>query len=117
MSQTLLLDPLLWDLMVDANRNIAVADEPYSLAQDAASAIRTFLEEVYYDTTQGVPYQQSIFGKPLILPLLKAQLESTALTVPGIVSATVFISSFSARVVSGQVQVTDSNGTTTTASF
>lgn len=34
MASTLLLDTLAWDLAVDAAGNIAVATEPYSLAQD-----------------------------------------------------------------------------------
>ena len=41
--------------------NIAVADEPYALAQDAASAIRTFIGECYYDTTKGLPYFEKVF--------------------------------------------------------
>jgi hypothetical protein len=114
---TLYLDPGSWDLAVDANRNIAMASGPYSLAQDAASAIRTFLGEVYYDTTQGVPYFTEILGQSPPLPLLKAKFVAAALTVPGVVSAQVFISGISGRNVSGQVQVTDSNGTVSAALF
>jgi hypothetical protein len=36
---TLFLNPGPWDLTLDASGNIALAAEPYSLAQDAASAI------------------------------------------------------------------------------
>jgi hypothetical protein len=39
---TLLLDVSSWDLCLDAAGNIAMASNPYSIAQDAASAIRTF---------------------------------------------------------------------------
>ena len=39
---TLLLDTLRWDLCLDVHGNIAVASDPYSVAQDVASAIRTF---------------------------------------------------------------------------
>ena len=53
---TLLLDVAAWDLVQDALGNIAVATEPYSLAQDAASAIKTFLGECYLDTTYGIAY-------------------------------------------------------------
>jgi hypothetical protein len=31
--RTLLLDTVAWDLVLDVNGNIAVADEPYALAQ------------------------------------------------------------------------------------
>ena len=118
MASTLLLDTVAWDLVLDANNNIAVASEPYSLAQDAASAIKTFLGEVYWDTTVGVPYLTQIFGFNPPLALLKAQLVAAAETVPDVASAQVFITSISARGVSGQVQVTSaSTGETTPANF
>jgi hypothetical protein len=106
MASTLLLDAVLWDLVLDANGNIAVADEPYSLAQDAASAIKTFLGECYWDTTVGVPYLQRIFGKSPPLNYIKTQMVSAAETVPGVLSAQVFIISLTNRVLKAQVQVT-----------
>jgi hypothetical protein len=117
MAATLLLDQSTWDLCLDASGNIAVATSPYAEAQDAASAIKTFLGECYFDTTVGVPYLQQIFGKSLPLALLKQQLIEAALTVPGVVSAQVFISGISGRTVSGQVQVTLSSGQSSMASF
>ena len=114
---TLYLDPTSWDVALDSSRDIAMASKPYSLAQDAASAIRTFIGECYYDTTQGIDYFGSALGKMPPLQTVKAQLVSAALTVPGIVAAQVFFSSFSARSLSGQVQITDTNGVITAASF
>ena len=107
---TLLLDTAAWDLCLDASGNIAVATSPYSLAQDAASAIETFLGECYWDTTVGVPYLTEILGKNIPLALLKQQLINAALTVPDVVSAQVFISSLTGRLLSGQVQVVSSSG-------
>lgn len=117
MPSTLLLDQSAWDLVVDAAGNIAVASQPYSLAQDAASAIRTYLGECYWDVAVGVPYLTQIFGKNLPLALLKQIMIDAALTVPGVVSAQVFISSVADRVVSGQVQVVASNGQVTAVPF
>jgi hypothetical protein len=115
---TILLDPETWDLVLDVNNNIAVATEPYSLAQDAASAILTFLGEVFFDTTIGVPWLQQILGKKPSLALLKQQLVDAAKTVPDVQSAQVFISSFTNRLVAGQVQVTSaSTGQTAVATF
>jgi len=48
---------------------------------------------------------------------MKAKFSDAAKTVPGVVSAKVFISSIENRAVSGQVQVTDANGNTTAATF
>lgn len=115
--KTLLLRPDTWDLTIDADGNIAVAEDPYSLAQDAASAIKLFLGELWFDTTQGVPYFSQIFGLPPNINLIKAKFVAAALTVPDVSAATVFITSIVGRNVSGQVQVTDSNGDTTAANF
>lgn len=109
-NSTLLLDTVAWDLTLDANGNIAVASAPYALAQDAASAIKTFLGEVYFDVTAGVPYITQILGKNIPLPLLKQLLINAALTVPGVVSAQVFIGSLTDRILSGQVQVVSNTG-------
>jgi hypothetical protein len=102
---TLLLDST-WDLTVDASGNMALAPmtPPDNLAQDASSAIRTWLGECYWDTTIGIPWQV-ILGAAPNLPLLKQQLTNAALTVPGVATAVVFLSSLNNRVISGQVQV------------
>lgn len=113
----MLLNPATWDLMVDANGNIAKAENPYSLAQDAASAIRLFQGELYYDTTQGVPFWGDILGKTPPLPLMKAKFVAAAKTVPGVVAAVCYISAISNRGVRGQVQVTDTAGVITAANF
>ena len=117
MPSTLLLDVLAWDLAVDTSGNIAVATEPYSLAQDAASAIKTFLGEVYYDTRQGVPYFGQILGQKLPISLMKAKFQAAALTVPGVVRAKVYITNFEDRKISGQVHIVDANGVTSFAGF
>lgn len=102
---TLYLTPA-WDLTNDAIGNIAMASAPYALAQDAASAIRTFEGEVYYDTTQGVPYWAQVLGQAPPLALVKAKLVAAALTVPDVAAAAVYFTSFQNRALNGQVQVT-----------
>lgn len=114
--QTLELDHA-WDLMVDASGNIAVAPELLSMAQDAASAIKTFAGEVYFDTTLGIPYFSQILGYSPPVSLLKAYFNQAALTVPGVITSKTFITSWVDRVVSGQIQITDSSGTVTAAGF
>ena len=117
MASTLLLDQTTWDLVVDASGNIAMASDPYSLAQDAASACKLFQGELYYDTTQGVPYFTQILGQHAPIALIKATYVSAALTVPEVVSANVFISSITGRQVSGQIQVSNTTGQTTAINF
>jgi hypothetical protein len=109
---SLLADRLTWDLCLDVNGNIAVASDPYSIAQDVASACRTFLGECYYDTTQGVPYFQEDLGQNPPLSVLKAGLIAAALTVPEVQSAVVYVSGVVGRNVSGQIQCVTTSGTT-----
>lgn len=115
--KTLLLDTVAWDLTVDLSANIAVASEPYSQAQDAASAIRLFYGELYYDTSRGIPYFTEILGFSPPISLMKSYFELAALTVPGVVTANSYITEWTNRVVRGQVQITTSDGRTSAASF
>ena len=117
---TLALGDLTWDLTVDPNGDIAVASDDadaVGLAQDAASAIKLFLGELWYDTTQGIPYFAQILGQRPPVSLMKARFVAAAKTVPGVVAAVCYISSITNRGVSGQVQVTDVNGNSATAAF
>ena len=110
--KTLLLNPATGDLTLDIDGNIAVAADPYSVAQDVASACKLFLGELWYDTAQGVPYFQTILGRPPAPSALKAAFVSAAKTVPGVISAVCFLASVKDRHVTGQVQVKLTNGAT-----
>lgn len=116
--KTLLLDTVTWDLVLDVSGNIALASDPYSQAQDSASAIRTFIGECWYDTTIGVPFFQSFLGRAPNVALMRSKFSAAALAVPGVTGATCFISSIQSRSVTGQVQVvTDESPTPTAAAF
>lgn len=117
MTKSLLLDTAVWDLVLDVSGNIAVCTEPYSLAQDVACALRTFLGEVYYDVEAGVPYYQRILGFYNPYNVVESILEQQALTVAGVVEAKCTIINIVDRKVSGQIQITDRDGVITNASF
>lgn len=105
------IDPINNDLSIDVNGNLKIATDGYSLALAAACAIRTFQGEAYYDSTQGLPYFQSILGKNPPLEFVRARLASAALGAdPDIVASQVYFSSLTNRNLSGQVQTTDSTG-------
>jgi hypothetical protein len=108
---SLLLDTQTWDLTLDAYGNIALAREPYAIAQDVACALRLFSAELWYDTTQGLPYLTQILGKRPPAGFIKAQMEATALTVTDVDSAKAFITGLRNRELTGQVQVTMMQGT------
>lgn len=115
--KTLLLDQSAWDLVLDASGNIAVAGAPYSIAQDVASAVRTFLGECWYDTTQGLPYWQQILGKYPPLSFVRQKMIDAALTVPNVAKANVFFAKFSGRTLSGQIQIIDADGVAANVAF
>lgn len=117
MSDTLLLDQSDWDLCRDARGNIAMASDPYSLVQDVSSAIKVFFGELWYDTTQGIPYFENILGHRPSLQYVRIQIEKAALTVPTIVLAKCTITAFENRDIQGYVQITDAAGTVQTVTF
>ena len=114
---SLLLDQTAWDLVIDASGNIATAGAPYAIAQDVASAVRLFLGELWYDTQQGIPYWTTVLGKLPPAALLIELINLAALSVPDVVTVQTFITSFTARGVTGQIQFVDVNNQTTTMEF
>ncbi len=118
MMNTLLLHPTTWDFLIDANGNIAMASVPYSESQDVASAIRTWLGEVYYNQNLGINWQ-SIIGQNPASSFVAAQLEAAALIVPGIVKAktTTLLYDRSTRKITGTVEVIDTTGAALNVSF
>lgn len=115
--KTLLLDLQNWDLVLDVSGNIALASDPYSQAQDAASQIKLFQGELYYDINQGIPYYQEILGHLPPVQLMVAKFEDAALLVPGVATAAAYIQAFNNRQIVGQVQIVNTAGQTATAPF
>ncbi len=107
---TMLLDQERWDLVTDAAGNWAVGTAPYSQAQDAASAIRTFRGECYYRTDIGIPYFDVVLGHRPPAGLLKTLFVNAALTVPDTASAVCYLSLGQSRELLGQVQITTASG-------
>jgi hypothetical protein len=110
--KTLLLNPKDWDLYLDSSGNIAVASEPYALAQDVASAVRVFKGEVFYDTSKGIPYFDEILGHSPPVALMRKYWQDAALTVPNVVASKAVIQEFKDRVLKAQIQFTDINSVT-----
>lgn len=104
MAATLLLDRANWDLCLTATGDIAVASEPYALEQDVASECRVFEGECYYDTSRGIPYITGILGRPVPVQILKEKLAEAAKRVPGVRTATAYLTDIRGRSVSGQIQ-------------
>lgn len=115
--KTLLLDLSQWDLLLDAGGNLAIAEAPYQRAQDVASALRTFLGEVWYDVSVGIAYFQEILGHTPPLTTFQELMIAAAKTVPGVVSAECTIEAFEDRRVHGQVTFTSDDGQVATVAL
>ena len=112
---TMFLNPDTWDLVVDDYGNIAMAESPYAIAQDVASACRLWLGEARYDTTRGIPYETSLLGELPPQSLIASWFETEAETVPEVEAAQVVLSFYRAtRQLGGQIQITQTSGETTT---
>lgn len=118
---TLLLDPVTWDLVLDSSGNIARATNPYAIAQDVASEVKLFSGELYYNSTKGLPYFEQIFAQagPSAAAILVSQAQNAALNVPETVSAKVTALFFdrTMRRLSGTLEVIDVNGAALNAQF
>jgi hypothetical protein len=115
--KTLLLTRDKWDICLDASGNLAIAEAPYQVAQDVASAIRLFKGELWFDTAPGVPYWEGILGQQTTMQYVKAQFISAAQRVPTVVAAQCFLDSLDGRALSGQVQVITQDGARLIAGF
>lgn len=121
---TLLLNTTTWDLTLDSNGNIAIAHDVYSIAQDVASAVRLFNGELWYDTTQGIPYfapvgtqsnnNVNILGQAPPIGFLMALLAAAAESVPEVETVQVSLNypTGSNRSLIGTITITNSSGTT-----
>lgn len=110
MAATFLLDRDAWDVALNASGNIAVATEPYSQVQDAASAVRVFEGEAYYNTTLGVPYWSDVLGRSQPTQIMRARAQQAALTVPGVIDANAILVTLANRTLGGQIQIRTASG-------
>ena len=104
--KTYILDQTTWDMILDANGNWGVATNPYSVAQDAATAMRTFLGEKIFATDEGVPYLEELLGKSAPLQLVQSLMDKEALRAPDSETASTEILESVDGKVSGQTKIT-----------
>ncbi len=116
--KTMKLDVDTWDLMLDGNGNIAIAEDSYAVAQDVASACLVFSGECYYDNTLGIPWKEDVLGTRPTPGYIaqKMQAEAKKLPVVDLAIASVFFDS-ATRTTRGTIRVTDINGNTAQATL
>ncbi|EKN5965012.1 hypothetical protein DVQ09_21130 [Yersinia enterocolitica] len=109
--RTLMLDPDTWDLMLDGDGNLAIADGGYAVAQDVASACLVFSGECYYDNTLGIPWKEEVLGSRPSPGFIAQKMQNEALKLPVVEQAiaNVFFDK-NTRATRGTIRVTDVNG-------
>jgi len=110
MPKTLLLDCDVWDLVLDAAGDMACATEPYAIAQNVASAIRTFTGDCWYDQKKGMPYWQQILGRYPPMAVVRDRIVAEATKEQGVAQVQVQRLSATGRTLTGDVLVIDENG-------
>lgn len=110
-STSLYLDPSTWDIGIDSVGRLKTVSNPYAIAQDVACACKAVLGEVIYDTTLGIPYFSSLFGRHVSTTLVTHYLSKQAMRLPTVSTVNVSLSADkSTRNTSGQIYITDTNG-------
>lgn len=109
--KTLQLDTDTWDLVLDGQGNIAIANDGYAVAQDVASACLVFNGECYYDNTLGIPWKEEVLGTKPTAGYIAKKMEAEAKKLPIVIQAlaTVFFDK-STRKTRGSILVADTNG-------
>lgn len=109
-----------WDLDLDDQGNLrtvgdATASDPQTgpgmrLAQDVASRLRAWRNEVWFDTTQGIDYPRYLGQAPSVLEL-RADYQAEALLVPLCATALADLNlARSSRTVGGTLYLSDLTG-------
>lgn len=114
---TLLLDQNTWDLTLDTSGSIALANAPYSIAQDVATATLTQIGECWYDQSIGLPYWQSIFKDSPPLSFVRAKMYQAAMRINNVQKTEIAFNQISNRNLTGQIQIVDTDGNVQSIGF
>ncbi|WP_118987905.1 hypothetical protein [Photorhabdus sp. CRCIA-P01] len=116
-TRSFLLDIKSWDLILDDSGNIAITDNPYSVAQAVACACSTYLGECWYDITLGIPYYQRILGHWPGIQLINSKMQQEAMKLPYVQSAICEVISGDERTIVGTMTITDTNNQSVVVNF
>lgn len=109
MPHTLLLSDS-WDIGLDESGDIATVTGPYAIAQAVANAVRLFTDDAYFDADRGIPHFEVELGHLPPMSVLRTRILAAALAVDGVADATVEFSSYSDRLLSGEILITTTDG-------
>lgn len=109
---SLTLDLDNWDLTLDTGGNIATTTGPYAIAQNVANAVRLFTNDAWYDPERGIPHFIVDLGFLPEQSVVCSRVGAAARGVEGVAAAQVEILGIEERVLTGNIQLTTSEGDT-----
>lgn len=104
------LDIDTWDIALTAGGSIAVVSSTERVAQDVSTYVRTWQGECWYDTDAGIPYLNRELATLPPAELVRERARRRALEVPNVLTATVTLTDFAERVLTGNIHVTTDDG-------
>lgn len=109
---SLTLDLDNWDLTLDAGGDIATATGPYAIAQNVANAVRLFTNDAFYDPQRGIPHSIVDLGFLPQESVVRSRVGAAARGVEGVATVEVENLDLEERVLTGNIQLTTSEGDT-----
>ena len=99
-----------WDIDLDDSGDIATVTGPYAIAQAVANAVRLFTSDAYFDADKGIPHFEVELGHLPPMSVLRTRILAAALAVSGVADATVEFTSYTDRLLSGEILITTTDG-------
>jgi hypothetical protein len=99
-----------WDIGLDESGDIATVTGPYAIAQNVANAVRLFTDDAYFDADKGIPHFEVELGHLPPMSVLRTRILAATLAVEGVSDATVEFTSYTDRLLSGEILITTTDG-------
>jgi hypothetical protein len=100
-----------WDIHLNGENNLATVQDANAVSQDVASACKTHLGEVWFDTSIGIPWLTQILGKPVSAVFIQSQLEKQAKRLPYVSNArATVVTDRKTRTARGLIAIVDTDG-------
>ena len=107
-----------WDITLNSDGKIKMADGAYAIAQNGSNAVRLFTKDAYFDQQRGIPHFDIELGHRLAsVPILEDRIKQTLLKVEGISDALAVLEVEKERVLGGNAYITLTGGENAKISF
>lgn len=107
-----------WDITLNTDGKIKIADGAYAIAQNGSNAVRLFTNDAYFDQQKGIPHFDIELGHNIAsVPILESRTKQALLQVEGISDALAVLEVEKNRILGGNAYITLTGGETAKISF